>query len=214
VAQLLFVIAYGGSAFLLPTYFVEHRGMSTSAAAYIVGIGTAISIVGYVGAALIGEFLLTRRTTVSLFTMLGAAGFIAMLWLPSGITDTLMLFGLMSIFFYGTAAVKFAYVAELFPTHLRATGLAVCGSLAVNLGIAAGPTLVAAGVELFGWQWALTGTVGVPLVIAGLLYLLLRPIPSGIEIEDVQAFFQASGEQDGHGVEGGPLRRTRGAVLD
>jgi len=185
-AQLMFVTAYGGSSFLLPTYFVEHREMTTATAAYIVGIGNAISILGYVSAALIGEFVLTRRTTVSLFTILGALGFVAMLWLPTGVTDTLFLFGVMSIFFYGTAAVKFAFVAEIFPTALRATALAVCGSLAVNLGIAAGPLLVAAGVDQFGWQWALTVVVAVPLIFSGLLYLLLEPVPSGLEVEDIE----------------------------
>jgi MFS family permease len=187
VAQFLFVVAYGGSSFLLPTYLAEHRGMPLSTAAYIVGLGNAFSIIGYVAAAFIGEFVLTRRTTVVLFTLLGAAGFLAMIWLPTGTLDTLLLFGLMSIFFYGTAAVKFAYVAELFPTALRATGLAVCGSLAVNLGIAAGPLLVAAAVERIGWQPALSLVVGVPLVAAGLFYLLLKPVPSGLEVEAVEA---------------------------
>jgi MFS family permease len=161
--------------------------MPLSTAAYIVGLGNAFSIIGYVAAAFIGEFVLTRRTTVVLFTLLGAAGFLAMIWLPTGTLDTLLLFGLMSIFFYGTAAVKFAYVAELFPTALRATGLAVCGSLAVNLGIAAGPLLVAAAVERIGWQPALSLVVGVPLVAAGLFYLLLKPVPSGLEVEAVEA---------------------------
>ncbi|WP_439533643.1 MFS transporter [Polymorphobacter sp.] len=193
-AQLLFVIAYGGSSFLLPTYFTEHRGLPMTTAAYIVGIGNAISIFGYLGAAFIGEFVLTRRTTVVVFTLLGAVGFLAMLWLSTGVTDTLVMFGLMSIFFYGTAAVKFAYIAELFPTGLRATGLAVCGSLAVNLGIAIGPLMISAAVEQIGWQMALSLSVGLPLTAAGVLYLFLKPVPSGLEVDDVHKLMMSKGE--------------------
>lgn len=186
VAQFLFVIAYGGSTFLLPTYFVEHRGMPVDTSAYLVGLGNAVSIFGYVLAAYVGEFVLTRRTTVVIFTLLGAAGFLTMIWVPEGFYQTLAIFAVMSIFFYGTAAVKFAYIAELFPTEIRATGLAVCGSLAVNLGIAAGPLLVSTAVEVIGWQEALSLAVGIPLIVAGLLYLFLKPIPSGLEVEAVQ----------------------------
>lgn len=189
-AQFLFVIAYGGSSFLLPTYFVEHRGLPVNMSAYLVGVGNAVSILGYLAAAYIGEFVLTRRTTVVIFTLLGAVGFLVMLWVPRGFYPTMAVFAVMSIFFYGTAAVKFAYMAELFPTEYRATGLAVCGSLAVNLGIAVGPLLVSTAVEMIGWQWALSLVVGVPLASAGFLYLFLRPIPSGLEVEDVQKHFE------------------------
>jgi MFS family permease len=88
-------------------------------------------------------------------------------------------------FFYGTAAVKFAYIAEVFPTHLRATGLAVCSSLAVNLGIAVGPLVVTYGVQFFDWDMTFSVVVGIPLAVAGLLYLRLKPIPSGLEVEEV-----------------------------
>lgn len=185
-AQFLFVIAYGGSTFLLPTYFTEYRNLPINMSAYLVGVGNAVSIIGYLGAAYIGEFILTRRTTVVIFTLMGAAGFLVMLWVPRGFYETMAVFAVMSIFFYGTAAVKFAYIAEIFPTELRATGLAVCGSLAVNLGIAVGPLLVSTAVEWVGWQMALSWAVAVPLVIAGMLYLFLKPIPSGLEVEDVQ----------------------------
>jgi MFS family permease len=191
-AQFLFVIAYGGSSFLLPTYFTEHRGLPINMSAYLVGVGSAVSIVGYLAAAYIGEFVLTRRTTVVIFTLLGAGGFLFMLWVPTGLYPTMAAFAVMSIFFYGTAAVKFAYIAELFPTELRGTGLAVCGSLAVNLGIAVGPLLVSAAVEWIGWQLALSWVVVVPLGLAGILYLFLKPVPSGLEVEDIQAHIRST----------------------
>ena len=190
-AQYLFVLAYGGSSLLLPTYFTEYRGFPVDTAAYLVGVGNAVSILGYLGAAYIGEFILTRRTTIVIFTITGALGFLAMLWLPKGFYPTMAVFAATSIFFYGTAAVKAAYIAELFPTELRATGIAVCGSLPVNLGIATGPLLIAFAVERIGWQLALSWVVAVPLICAGLLYLLLKPIPSGLEVEEVEARINA-----------------------
>ena len=95
-------------------------------------------------------------------------------------------YGLMSMFFYGSAAVKFAYLAEVFPTRLRATAMSTCGSLAVTLGSAAGPLMVARAVEAWGWDLGYSVLVGTPLVLAGLLYLLLTPVPSGLEVEEVE----------------------------
>ncbi len=184
-AQFIFVIAYGGSSIFLPTYLAESRGFSQSDATYIVGFGNAVAVIGYFLAAFVGEFVLTRRTTVTIWTLLGAVMFMCLVWLTSGFWDTLIVFCIASTFFYGTAAVKFAYIAEVFPTHLRATGLAFCSSLAVNLGIAIGPLFVTYGVDVMGWDMAFTLVVAVPLGIAGLFYLRLKPIPSGLEVEEV-----------------------------
>lgn len=185
VAQFIFVIAYGGSSIFLPTYLAESRGFAQSDATYIVGFGNAVAVIGYFLAAFVGEFVLTRRTTVTIWTLLGAVMFLCLVWFTSGFWDTLIVFCIASTFFYGTAAVKFAYIAEVFPTHLRATGLAFCSSLAVNLGIAIGPLFVTYGVDVMGWDMAFTLVVAVPLGIAGLFYLRLKPIPSGLEVEEV-----------------------------
>ncbi len=184
-AQFIFVIAYGGSSIFLPTYLAESRGFPQSDATYIVGFGNAVAVLGYFLAAYVGEFVLTRRTTVTIWTLLGAATFLCLIWFTSGYWDTLIVFCIASTFFYGTAAVKFAYIAEVFPTHLRATGLAFCSSLAVNLGIAIGPLFVTYSVDVMGWDMAFTLVVAVPLGIAGLFYLRLKPIPSGLEVEEV-----------------------------
>ena len=184
-AQFIFVIAYGVSAVWLPTYLFDSRGMAQSDATYIVGIANGVAVIGYFIAAYVGEFVLTRRTTVTIWTLLGAGSFLCMIWLTSGYWDTLIVLCITTTFFYGTAAVKFAYIAEVFPTHLRATGLAVCSSLAVNLGIALGPLVVAYSKEDIGWDMAMSVVVAVPLGIAGLLYLRLKPIPSGLEVEEV-----------------------------
>jgi MFS family permease len=185
-AQLLFTMAYGGLAVWFPTYLVEARGMPIGTSTLLVGLGNLIAVAGYVAAALVGEFVLTRRTTVVIWTLSGTIALVGLVWLTSGYGATLFGFGIMSMFLYGTAAVKFAFVAEIFPTPLRATGLAVCSSLPVNFGIAIGPTLIAQSVERFGWNVALSVGVGVPLAAAGLLYLLLKPVPSGLDLDAIQ----------------------------
>ena len=186
-AQFMFVAAYGGTAILFPTYFVESRGFAIGNSAYLVGLGNLIGVLGYLLAALVGEFVLTRRTTVVVWTMLGGLAFLWLVWGTTGYADSVVAFGVMAMFFYGTAAVKFAYVAEIFPTRLRATGLAFCGSLAVTLGTAVGPLLISYSVEHIGWDRAFSWFGALPLFVAGLLYLLLKPIPSGIDVDEVEA---------------------------
>ncbi len=187
-AQFLFVWAYAGSVFLFPSYLADDRGMAVTRYSELIGWGHLIGVLGYLLASYIGEFVLTRRTTVIIWTLLGAVMFQVVVWLASDFMQTLLAFGVMSMFFYGSAAVKFAYLGELFPTRLRATAFAFCGSLAVTLGSAAGPYMTSRMVEPFGWDMALSVIVGVPLVCAGLLYCFLKPIPSGLEVEQVQEF--------------------------
>ena len=104
----------------------------------LIGAGNLIGVLGYVLAAWVGEFVWTRRTTVVIWTLLGALMFQVVIWLPRNWTELLLAYGVMSMFFYGSAAVKFAYLAEVFPTRLRATAMASCGSLAGHLGFCRG----------------------------------------------------------------------------
>lgn len=186
-AQFLFVWAYAGSIFLFPSYLSESRGYESFDFSLLIGAGNAIGIIGYVLAAITGEFFMTRRNTVVLWTLLGAVMFQVVVWATDGFAELLMAYGVMSMFFYGSAAVKFAYLAEVFPTRLRATAMATCGSLAVTLGSAAGPLMVSLAVERTSWDFGYALFVGVPIAAAGLLYLLLTPVPSGLEVEEVDA---------------------------
>ncbi len=165
---------------------MEARGYAIGSSAYLVGLGNGLSVFGYLLAAVVGEFVLTRRTTVVIWTLAGAAAFMWLIWGTTGFASSIVAFAVMSMFFYGAAAVKFAFVAEVFPTRLRATGLAFSSSLAVTFGTAIGPVLVLTAVERLGWNQAFSLFVAVPLVLAGLFYLLLEPLPSGLEVEEVE----------------------------
>lgn len=191
-AQFLFVWAYAGSIFLFPSYLQQARGMDSFDFSVLIGIGNLVGIVGYVMAAVTGEFFLTRRTTVVIWTLLGAALFQVMIWFTDSYTQILIAYCAMTMFFYGSAAVKFAYLAEVFPTRLRATAMATCGSLAVTLGSAAGPLMISLAIEKFGWDLGYAVLVGVPLALAGLLYFFLTPIPSGLEVEQIEDLFRRS----------------------
>ena len=105
---------------------------------------------------------------------------------PKSFSQILIVYALMSMFFYGSAAVKFAYLAEVFPTRIRALAMACCGSLAVTLGSAAGPYSVSLAIEVWGWHIGYAVLVGVPLALAGLLYLNLDALPSGLEVEEIE----------------------------
>jgi MFS family permease len=186
VAQYCFVVAYGGAFLFAPLYFHEQRGFDIAGTATLVGLSNLVGIVGYVAAAWVGEFHLTRRTTTVVWTLVGAVLFVAFLYGSRGYVDSLVMFSLMAVFLLGTAAVKFAYIAELFPTHLRATGLAVCGSFAVTLGQATGPLLIGWLADRRDWDFAMLVGGALPLLLAGLLYLRLQPIPSGLDVDEVQ----------------------------
>lgn len=106
--------------------------------------------------------------------------------MPEIFSGILMVYSLINMFFYGSAAVKSAYLAEVFPTRIRTLAMACCGSLAVTLGSAAGPYSVSLAIEAWGWHLGYAVVVGVPLALAGLLYLTLDSLPSGLEVEDIE----------------------------
>ena len=185
-AQFLFVWAYAASIFLFPSFLRDVRGLDAFNFSLLIGAGNGIGVLGYVLAAWIGEHVWTRRNTVVLWTLLGSILFQVLVWVPETFGDILFVYALMSMFFYGSAAVKFAYLAEVFPTRIRALAMTCCGSLAVVLGSAAGPYSVSLAIEAWGWHLGYALLVGVPLTLAGLLYLTLDSLPSGLEVEEIE----------------------------
>ena len=177
LGQFLQVFAYG-TTILLTAYFREARGWSAADAIQIVGLSYGVGALGYVAAAFAGEFLMNRRDVIVVWCALGAAAFAAMIWLTEAWWPTVIAYCAMTFFFYGATAVIFAFMAENFPAHLRATGLSFSGSLGVNLGIALGPLALSYGIALFGdWRMAYTIFGVVPIALAALTYLGLQRLP-------------------------------------
>ena len=180
-----FGCAYAGTAFFFPTYFMEVRGYSQSEAAQLVGLSNGIAIFVYLAAAYVGEYWMPRRDTFALWTLLGAAALVALMWLPQERWQDLALFGLTGAFFYGSNAVVGALLTDLFPTRMRTTAYAVCGSAPLSAGFALFPALVPIVVQSAGWQWSFTVMIAPLLVLAAVAALALPRIASGSDIDAV-----------------------------
>jgi MFS family permease len=176
----LFGGAYAGSAFFFPTFFTTVRGYSPSDAALLVGLSNGVAVIGYLAAAAFGEYVLTRRNVFALWCIFGAVALLGLLWLPQGRTGDFVWFAVMAAFFYGAMAVLPVLIAEIFPTHLRATALGAGASAPLSLGFALFPLFVPAVVADLGWVVALSLIITPALVLAALSALLLPSSQSGI----------------------------------
>lgn len=183
LAFFLFGGAYAGTAFYFPTFYQVVRGYSAEDATFVVGLAYGIGILGYIGASLVGEFVTTRRNTIVIWLWTGAIGVTGVIWNQQGFWANVVWFSVTAMFFYGTAAVLTTYVAEIFPTRVRATAVAVVAGSGINLGFATFPVLVAALVESHGWNAAFTIAVIPSLVLAGIITLAMPDLASTAPLE-------------------------------
>ncbi len=175
--------AYAGSAFFFPAFFNAARGYSPADAAALVGLSNGIGVFGYIGAAFVGEFVLTRRTVFVLWCLGGAAAFAGLLWLSADRTADLLWYGVTAALFFGSQAVVTVFVAEMFPARIRAGALAICASAPLSLGFAVFPLIVPKVVAAEGWRAGLSIVVVPLLIAAGLIALLLPNRASGVAID-------------------------------
>lgn len=178
-----FGCAYAGTAFFFPTYFATVRGYTQAEATWIVGLANLVAIFGYLGAAWVGEHLLPRRNTFALWCLLGALALVGLMWLPSERWHDLLLFGLTTAFFYGSNAVVGALLTELYPTRMRTTAFAVCGSAPLSMGFALFPAIVPLVVQSSGWQVAFSTLIAPLLLVSAVAALCLPNIRSGGDVD-------------------------------
>lgn len=178
-----FGCAYAGTAFFFPTYFMSVRGYSQSEAAQLVGLSNGIAIAGYLAAAWVGEYRMTRRDTFALWCLLGAIALVALVWVPTARWQDLTLFALTGAFFYGSNAVVGTLLTELYPTRMRTTAYAVCGSAPLTLGFALFPAIVPQFVASVGWQWTFSMLISPLLLIASAAALALPKLQSGQDVD-------------------------------
>jgi len=184
VVFLAFGCAYAGTAFFFPTYFMTVRGYTAAEATQLVGYSNGIAIFGYLGAAAVGEYVMTRRNTFAIWCALGAIALICLMWLPQARWHDLALFSLTAAFFYGSNAVVGAMLVDLYPTRMRTTSYAVCGSAPLSVGFAVFPSVVPLLVADYGWQWAFTLAIAPLLLVSAGAALVLPNLRSGTEVED------------------------------
>lgn len=178
-----FGCAYAGTAFFFPTYFAEVRGYTPAEAARIVGLSNLIAVIGYLGAAWVGEYLMPRRNTFALWCLLGAIALVGLMWLPQERWQDLLLFALTAAFFYGSNAVVGALLTELYPTRMRTTAFAVCGSAPLSAGFALFPAIVPLVVQSVGWQVAFSTLIAPLLLVSAAAALFLPNMRSGEEVD-------------------------------
>jgi MFS family permease len=166
--------AYAGSAFFFPTFFNQVRGYSPSDAALLVGLSNGIAVVGYIGAALMGEFVLSRRNVFVIWCVAGAVALLGLLWASGGRTPDMIWYAVMATMFYGSQAVVPVLIAEIYPTSIRASGLAICASAPLTLGFAVFPMVVPMAIASVGWEVGLSIVV-VPLLLASTVAALFLP---------------------------------------
>jgi MFS family permease len=183
LGEFFHVFAYG-STILLNAYFQEFRNWEPAAAVRIVGLSYGVGAAGYVLAAIVGEFFLKRRNVIIVWAWLGTLAFGYLIWASSSWWSVAVSYCLMTIFFYGTTAVKFTFIAENFPARLRATGVTFSGSLAVNLGVALGPMALSFAAARWGWNVAYTLCGILPIFVSGMFFLLLPARALGVEEDD------------------------------
>ncbi|WP_439532241.1 MFS transporter [Polymorphobacter sp.] len=170
--------AVAATAFYLPTFLNEVRGYGLGDSALIVGIGYGVGVIGYIGSALVSTWWLTRRDTIVLWNLVAAALFLVTIWLPTRFSEDIIAFGLLSIFYYGTAAILITFVLESFPEHLRATAAAVCGTACVSASMASFPLLVAHLVPMLGWTMTFSLIVVPSLLLSA---LAIAGLPRGFD---------------------------------
>ena len=178
LAFLLYGGAVGGTTFYMPVFFHEVRGYTSGDAARIVGLSYGIGIIGYIGAALVSEYVLGRRKTAVLWTWLGGGALLATLWLPKTVGQDIAAFGATTVFFYGSSAILLIYLLELFPEHLRTTAAAVSGTACISAGFMIFPLLTTALVQSVGWQMGFSVLIVPALVAVGAIMLALPEVSS------------------------------------
>ncbi len=176
LGQFLYVFAYG-TTILLTAYFRESLGWGAEQAIKTVGLSFLVGAFGYVAAAVVGEFLMSRRNAIVLWCCLGGVAFAAMVWLAESYQMILLTFCTMTFFFYGAYAVIATFIAENFPPELRATAASFSGSLAIELGLGGGPLVVSYIIAASNWQWGFTWCAVLPVLLAALIFLRLKPVP-------------------------------------
>jgi len=176
--------AYAGSAFFFPTFFTEVRGYTPSEAANLVGISNGIGIAGYLVAAFVGEFWITRRNVFLLWALGGALALAGLMWLPDSRLEDTIWYALTAALFYGSLAVLPVLIAEIFPQEVRASALSACASAPLSLGFAVFPLIVPMVVGAVGWQLGFTVVICPLLLISVVAASFLPNRKSGIGLEE------------------------------
>src|SRR5699024_1431037 len=138
----------------LPTYLQEDRGLSIVGTATYTWVAIVGSFIGYVASGFLLDAIAPLPTFLFLF--LGSAASVSLLVLTPAAQPELVILIILLLGFFasGQAGGTCAYLAELFPTEVRATGQAI--SYNCGRGLAAfGPLTVGIAAASIGWGYSI-----------------------------------------------------------
>lgn len=157
----------------LPTYLQEERGLSIVGTAGFTWVAIVGSFVGYVSS---GYFLdwMGRRPTFLMFFIGSALSVSLFVFTPAARPELgIPIIFLLGFFASGQAGGTGAYLAELFPTEIRATGQGFAYNFGRGLA-AFGPLTVGLAASTIGWGNSIM-TIAVVGAVAGIIALALLP---------------------------------------
>ncbi|ACD84380.1 MFS transporter [Candidatus Methylacidiphilum infernorum] len=169
---------------LITTLLTQFKGLSYGESLWVFGLGSAVAYVGYVTHGLLGH-ILGRRETVAMAWTASAVAYAALLFLAKGFWTVTLLYALADFWRAGAYGALFPYIAESFPTRVRASATtfinaigplgAIVSSLLFSIALAHGIS----GIYASFWIGVL------PTLFSGLLLLCCRRVPPGMELDRI-----------------------------
>lgn len=169
----------------LPTFLRDERGLSVVDTAAYTWVAIVGSFIGYLSAGFALDWI-GRRLTFLLF-FVGSAGSVSLFVLTPAASPEfgIPIIFLLGFFASGQAGGTGAYLSELFPTRIRATGQAFAYNF--GRGIAAfGPLTVGIAAASIGWGNSIMMIAIIGAVI-GCFALAMLPETKNIDILDTSA---------------------------
>lgn len=164
----------------IPSLLID-RGMTITTSFTYSLLITIAQIPGYYVAAWLNERL-GRKTTIAGFLGIGVIG----AWLLSQSVDpwqVILAGALLSAGMNGTYAGLYAYTPEVYPTHLRATGMGTASAVGRIGGIAA-PIIIGTSYPVLGFTGVFIMITAV-LAVTAILVLVLGVSTRGRSLEDL-----------------------------
>ncbi|CAE6713979.1 MFS transporter [Paraburkholderia nemoris] len=188
-----FAIAFSYYAFFtwIPSLLIQHGMTITKSFGFSLLMYVA-QIPGYLSAAYLNERF-GRQATIAGYMVLGGLSAVGMAMSDS--TWQIAVAGIcLSFFMNGTFGGVYAYTPEIFPTHLRATGVGTSSSFG-RIGAVIAPIMVGMIYPVLGFAGVFGITTCVLLV--GALTVLILGVPTrGLALEDISVAREGSGPAD------------------
>ncbi|MGH8777935.1 MFS transporter [Paraburkholderia sp.] len=179
----------------IPGLLVQH-GMTITKSFSVSILIYLAQIPGYYSSAYFCEKLGRKATIVTYMALACVAG----IWLANAGSDTSIVLAsiFMSFAMNGVNAGEYAYTPEVFPTHLRATGMGTASAFG-RIGAICSPMLVGYIYPLWGFA-GVFGMTTVILLIGALAVLILGVSTSGKTLEEISEAEYGSTHPDAQGV--------------